>query len=121
MDGISYGQIYKVKKTSMTTTGRRLPDILGFQECDEHKESWLACDAEDCGCQMLNDVKIVTYVQEESDSVDDETEEDEDNNNKESSKGSCIRDSYGAVRTTSRVLSYSILLLKRIKDLAEKK
>ncbi|GFW78187.1 hypothetical protein TNCV_136561 [Trichonephila clavipes] len=47
----------------------------------------MACDAEDCGFQMLNDDEIVTSMQEEADPVDDETEEDEDNNNKESSKG----------------------------------
>ncbi|GFX82699.1 uncharacterized protein TNCV_1193741 [Trichonephila clavipes] len=32
----------------------------------------MACDAEDCGFQMLNDDEIVTSVQEESDLVDDE-------------------------------------------------
>ncbi|GFW85656.1 uncharacterized protein TNCV_853061 [Trichonephila clavipes] len=58
--------------------------IPGFQECDEDAETWIACDAEDCGFQMLNDDEIVTYVREEFDSVDDEMEEDEDNN--ESSK-----------------------------------
>ncbi|GFS61240.1 hypothetical protein TNCV_3104861 [Trichonephila clavipes] len=35
--------------------------------------------------QMLNDDKIVTSVQEESDPVDDETDEDENNSNNESS------------------------------------
>ncbi|GFX30637.1 hypothetical protein TNCV_4861611 [Trichonephila clavipes] len=49
-------------------------------------ENWMACDAEDCGFQMLNDDEIVISVQE-SDPVDDEMDEDEDNN-KESSKGS---------------------------------
>ncbi|GFX15752.1 uncharacterized protein TNCV_2132381 [Trichonephila clavipes] len=44
----------------------------------------IACDAEDCGFQMLNDDETVTSVQE-YDPVDDETDEDEDNN--ESSKG----------------------------------
>ncbi|GFX70282.1 hypothetical protein TNCV_4617191 [Trichonephila clavipes] len=47
----------------------------------------MACGAEDCGFQMLNDDKIVTFVQEESDPIDDETDEDEDNNSNESSKG----------------------------------
>ncbi|PRD29644.1 UNVERIFIED_CONTAM: hypothetical protein NCL1_28771 [Trichonephila clavipes] len=42
-------------------------------------ETWMPCDAEDCGFQMLNDDEIVTSVQEESDPVDDETDEDEDN------------------------------------------
>ncbi|GFV03716.1 uncharacterized protein TNCV_1876641 [Trichonephila clavipes] len=54
--------------------------IPGFQECDEEDvETWMACDTEDCGFQMLNDDKIVTSVQEESNHVDDETDEDEDN------------------------------------------
>ncbi|GFW25704.1 hypothetical protein TNCV_1309651 [Trichonephila clavipes] len=47
----------------------------------------MACDAEDCGFQMLNDDEIVTSAQEEYDPVDDETDEDEANNNNESSKG----------------------------------
>ncbi|PRD29668.1 UNVERIFIED_CONTAM: hypothetical protein NCL1_28656 [Trichonephila clavipes] len=58
--------------------------ISGFQECDEDVETWRACDAEDCGFQMLNDDEIVTSVQEESDPLDDETDEDEDNNNESS-------------------------------------
>ncbi|GFU89155.1 hypothetical protein TNCV_2896031 [Trichonephila clavipes] len=73
----------------------------------------MACDAEDYGFQMLNDDKIVTSVQEESNPVDDETDEDKNNNN-ESSKGpsnadafSKVRDSYGVVRTTITVLSNS--------------
>ncbi|PRD30755.1 UNVERIFIED_CONTAM: hypothetical protein NCL1_25447 [Trichonephila clavipes] len=72
--------------------------IQGFQECDEDIETWMACDAEDCGFQILNVDEIVTSVQEESDPVDDETDEDEDNN---------IEKSYGVVRATIRVLSYS--------------
>ncbi|GFV82259.1 uncharacterized protein TNCV_2791571 [Trichonephila clavipes] len=37
-----------------------------FQECDEEDvETWMACNAEDCGFQMLNDGDIVTSVQEE--------------------------------------------------------
>ncbi|PRD33761.1 UNVERIFIED_CONTAM: hypothetical protein NCL1_16661 [Trichonephila clavipes] len=54
---------------------------------EEDEETWMRCDAEDCGFQMLNDDEIVTSVQEESGPVDDETNEDEDNNNNESSKG----------------------------------
>ncbi|GFX63530.1 uncharacterized protein TNCV_105371 [Trichonephila clavipes] len=50
-----------------------------FQECDEDVETWRACDAEDCGFQMLNDDGIVTSVQEESDPVDFETDEDVNN------------------------------------------
>ncbi|GFU89224.1 uncharacterized protein TNCV_2896721 [Trichonephila clavipes] len=35
--------------------------IRGFQECNEgNVETWMACDAEDCGFQMLNDDEIVT-------------------------------------------------------------
>ncbi|PRD20696.1 UNVERIFIED_CONTAM: hypothetical protein NCL1_53849 [Trichonephila clavipes] len=41
----------------------------------------MACDAEDCGFQMLNDDDILTSVQKESDPVDYEMDEDEDNNN----------------------------------------
>ncbi|GFX18287.1 uncharacterized protein TNCV_4305881 [Trichonephila clavipes] len=55
--------------------------IPGLQEGDEEDvETWMACDGENCGFQMLNDDEIVTSVQEESsDSVDDETDEDKDN------------------------------------------
>ncbi|GFV30461.1 hypothetical protein TNCV_990161 [Trichonephila clavipes] len=65
----------------------------------------MACDAEDCGFKMLNDDEIVTYVQEETDPVDDEMDEDE-NNNESSKRPSnadaffCVRDSCGVVRTT---------------------
>ncbi|PRD31936.1 UNVERIFIED_CONTAM: hypothetical protein NCL1_21983 [Trichonephila clavipes] len=59
----------------------------------------MACDAEDCGFQMLNDNEIVISVQE-SDSVDDEADEDEENNNKnESSKGSSNIDVFSALET----------------------
>ncbi|GFW58156.1 hypothetical protein TNCV_2743001 [Trichonephila clavipes] len=71
--------------------------IPGFQECDEDVETWMACDAEDCGFQMLNN-EIVTSMQEESDSVNDETDEDEDNNN-ESSKGPSNVDALSALET----------------------
>ncbi|GFV66077.1 hypothetical protein TNCV_2891471 [Trichonephila clavipes] len=53
---------------------------------DEDVKTYMACDAEDWGLQLLNDDEIVTSMQE-SDPVDDETDEDEDNNYKESSKG----------------------------------
>ncbi|GFV69997.1 hypothetical protein TNCV_5074621 [Trichonephila clavipes] len=37
-----------------------------FQECyEEDVETRMACDAEDCGFQMLNDDEFVTSVQEE--------------------------------------------------------
>ncbi|GFX74584.1 uncharacterized protein TNCV_1158011 [Trichonephila clavipes] len=59
---------------------------LHNEECDEEDvEAWMACDAENCGFQMLNDDEIVTSVQEESYPVDDETDEKKKNN--ESSKG----------------------------------
>ncbi|GFW80936.1 uncharacterized protein TNCV_3780151 [Trichonephila clavipes] len=55
----------------------------GFQERDEEDiETWMACDAEDSGFEMLNDDEIVTSVQEESDPLDDETDEEEDNTTK---------------------------------------
>ncbi|GFW11597.1 uncharacterized protein TNCV_42321 [Trichonephila clavipes] len=68
---------------------------LGFQECDaEDVETWMACDAEDCGFQMLNDEEIVTSGQE-SDPVDDETDENENNN--ESSKDPSNADAFSAL------------------------
>ncbi|PRD34516.1 UNVERIFIED_CONTAM: hypothetical protein NCL1_14384 [Trichonephila clavipes] len=37
--------------------------IPGFQECDEEDvQTWMACEAEDSGFQMLNDDEIVTSV-----------------------------------------------------------
>ncbi|PRD32134.1 UNVERIFIED_CONTAM: hypothetical protein NCL1_21401 [Trichonephila clavipes] len=42
----------------------RVQAIPGFQEFDEDVETWMACDAEDCGLQMLNDDEIVTSVEE---------------------------------------------------------
>ncbi|GFV86966.1 hypothetical protein TNCV_2199171 [Trichonephila clavipes] len=50
-----------------------------------YKPGWHAMQKD--GFQMLNDDKIVTSVQEESDPVDDKTDEDEDNSNNKSSKG----------------------------------
>ncbi|GFW92941.1 uncharacterized protein TNCV_3495741 [Trichonephila clavipes] len=58
----------------------------------------MACDAEDCGFQVLNDDEIVTFVHEESDPVDDETDEDEDNNN-ESSRSPSNADTFSALET----------------------
>ncbi|GFT04132.1 hypothetical protein TNCV_3346691 [Trichonephila clavipes] len=52
---------------------------------EEDVVTWMACDSEDCGFQMLNDDEIVTSVHEELDPVDDEMDEDEDNNSNESS------------------------------------
>ncbi|GFW20060.1 hypothetical protein TNCV_867661 [Trichonephila clavipes] len=46
---------------------RRFQSILGVPECaEEDGETWMTCDAEDCGFQMLNDDEIMTSVQEES-------------------------------------------------------
>ncbi|GFV81602.1 hypothetical protein TNCV_1702591 [Trichonephila clavipes] len=58
----------------------------------------MACDAEDCGFQMLNDDEIVISVKEESNPVDDETDEDEDNNN-ESSKDPSKTEAFSALET----------------------
>ncbi|GFU21933.1 uncharacterized protein TNCV_3284011 [Trichonephila clavipes] len=87
----------------------------------------MACDAEDCGFQMLNDDEIVTSAQEESDPVDDETDEDEDNNN-ESNKGPSNADAFSALETAMEWYEQppeccptQLLLLKRIKNLATKK
>ncbi|GFW45220.1 transposable element Tcb2 transposase [Trichonephila clavipes] len=68
-------------------------------ECDEDVETWMACDAEVCGFQMLNDDEIVTSVQEESDSVAEEMDKNEDNNNNESSKGPTNADAFSALET----------------------
>ncbi|GFX11584.1 uncharacterized protein TNCV_5141591 [Trichonephila clavipes] len=71
----------------------------GFQEYNEDIETRMACDAEDCGFQMLNDNYSATSVQEESDPVDDETDEEEDNNNNESSNGPSNADAFSALET----------------------
>ncbi|GFS75965.1 uncharacterized protein TNCV_4666061 [Trichonephila clavipes] len=72
--------------------------IPRFQESDkEDAEIWMACDAEDCGFQMLNDDEIVTSVQEESDPFDDETDEVEYNN--KSNKGPSNADTFSALET----------------------
>ncbi|GFY25698.1 uncharacterized protein TNCV_3060301 [Trichonephila clavipes] len=45
-----------------------IQSIPRFQECDEEDvETWMACDAEDRGFQMLSDDEIVISVREESD------------------------------------------------------
>ncbi|GFW64148.1 uncharacterized protein TNCV_708531 [Trichonephila clavipes] len=76
---------------------------------------------------MLKDDEIVTYVQAESDPVDDETDEDEDNNN-ESSKGPSNVDAFSALETAmewyeqqSEDCPTQLLLLNRIRNLAVKK
>ncbi|GFV40429.1 hypothetical protein TNCV_2535971 [Trichonephila clavipes] len=104
-------------------------DVETWMACDEEDvETWMACDAEDCGFQMLNDDEIVTSVQE-SDPVDDETDEYEDNNNNnKSSKGSSNADSFPALKATmewyeqqSVCCPTPLLLLKRIRDLVQRK
>ncbi|GFS83541.1 uncharacterized protein TNCV_66821 [Trichonephila clavipes] len=84
--------------------------IPGFQECDEKDvETSMACDAEDCGFQMLNDDEIVTSVQEESDPADDEKDEYEENNN-ESSKGPSNADTFSAFRSGTNYNQSAVLL-----------
>ncbi|GFX29601.1 uncharacterized protein TNCV_4776731 [Trichonephila clavipes] len=86
----------------------------------------MACDAEDCGFQMLNNNEIVTSVQEESDPADDETDKDEDNNN-ESSMGPSNADAFSALETAMEneqqleCCPTQLLLLKRIRAIAAKK
>ncbi|GFV34110.1 uncharacterized protein TNCV_3630751 [Trichonephila clavipes] len=70
-----------------------------FQECNEDVENGKACDAEDCGFQMLNDDEIVTFMQKDSDPVDDEMDEDMDNNNNESIIGPSNADTFSALET----------------------
>ncbi|GFV35410.1 uncharacterized protein TNCV_3204421 [Trichonephila clavipes] len=72
--------------------------IPGFQECDEDVETYMACDAEDCAFQMLNDDEIVTSGQEESHPVNDETYVDENINN-ESNKSLSSADAFSALET----------------------
>ncbi|GFW41996.1 uncharacterized protein TNCV_7041 [Trichonephila clavipes] len=72
----------------------------------------MACDAEDCRFQMLNDDEIVTSVQEESDPADNEMDEDKERTTKvarvhQMLTSFLVRDSYGVVKTTIRVLPYS--------------
>ncbi|GFX50173.1 uncharacterized protein TNCV_2781951 [Trichonephila clavipes] len=103
-------------------------EIFGFQEYyEEDVETLIACDAEDCGFQTLNEDEIVTSVQEESDPVDDETDEDENNNN-ESSKGPSNTDVFSLIeiamewnKQQSECCSTQLLLIKRIRYLAMKK
>ncbi|GFW15551.1 uncharacterized protein TNCV_4656911 [Trichonephila clavipes] len=71
---------------------------------------------------MLNDDEIVTFMQEESDPVDDETAKEEDNN--ENSKGPSNADAFSALEwyeQQSECCPTPLLLLRRIKDLAAKK
>ncbi|GFT82059.1 uncharacterized protein TNCV_3909921 [Trichonephila clavipes] len=88
----------------------------------------MACDAEDCGFQMLNNDEIVTSLQEESNPFDDETDEDEDNNNNESSKGPSNADAFSALETAmgwneqqSECCPTQLLLFKRESDTLQRK
>ncbi|GFU21932.1 uncharacterized protein TNCV_3284001 [Trichonephila clavipes] len=88
----------------------------------------MACDAEDCEYQMLNDDGIVIFVQEESYPVDDKTDEDEDNDSDESSKGPSNAGVFSVSETAmewyeqqSECCPTQLLLLKRIRDLTAKK
>ncbi|GFY10206.1 hypothetical protein TNCV_2628851 [Trichonephila clavipes] len=92
------------------------PDLEGKKDFnDDHSEEIyrLYCD----------------FVQKESDPVDDETDEDEDNNNNnESSKGPSNADAFSVLNTAiewyeqqSECCPTQLLLLKRIRHLAEKK
>ncbi|GFW06250.1 uncharacterized protein TNCV_37251 [Trichonephila clavipes] len=101
--------------------------IPGFQEYNEDVETWMSCDAEDWGFQMLNDDEIMTSVQEESDPVDDETHKDEENNNNESNNCPSNANTFSALETAiewyeqqSECCPIQLLLLKRIRDLAAK-
>ncbi|GFY11168.1 uncharacterized protein TNCV_4471541 [Trichonephila clavipes] len=62
----------------------------------------MTCSAEDCGFQMLNDVEIVTFMQKESDPVDDETDEGEDNYDNESSKGPSNANTFSVLETAMK-------------------
>ncbi|GFV91965.1 hypothetical protein TNCV_1894011 [Trichonephila clavipes] len=66
----------------------------------------MACDAEDCGFQILNDDDIVTSVQEESDPANDETDADDDNNN-ESRKGPSNADAFTNNNQSAVLLNYT--------------
>ncbi|GFW06967.1 uncharacterized protein TNCV_3691631 [Trichonephila clavipes] len=59
----------------------------------------MACDAEDCGFRKLNDDENVTFVQEESDPVDEETVEDEVVSNNESSKSPSNSNAFSVLET----------------------
>ncbi|GFU44754.1 uncharacterized protein TNCV_2220681 [Trichonephila clavipes] len=73
----SLNELEKTKRASMRDDYREVvtnyvQSILGFQECEEKDvETWMACDAEGCGFQLLNDDEIGTSMQEESNPVDD--------------------------------------------------
>ncbi|PRD19577.1 UNVERIFIED_CONTAM: hypothetical protein NCL1_56966 [Trichonephila clavipes] len=52
------GGYHSVTREEMTDF---VQSILGFRECAEKDvETWMACDAEDCGFQMLIEMLIVT-------------------------------------------------------------
>ncbi|GFX89324.1 uncharacterized protein TNCV_1340231 [Trichonephila clavipes] len=116
-------------QTFLTAKSIEKVSVFGFQECDEEDvETWVACDAEDCRFQMLNDDEIVTSVQEESYPVNDETNEDEESNSNECSKCPSNNDVFSALETAmewyeqqSECCPTQLLLIKRIRDLSAKK
>ncbi|GFX11578.1 uncharacterized protein TNCV_5141531 [Trichonephila clavipes] len=73
----------------------------GFQEYNEDIETRMACDAEDCGFQMLNDNYSVNSVQEESDPIDE--------GNNESSKGPSKAEAFSALETAMECDRFHIL------------
>ncbi|GFY33255.1 hypothetical protein TNCV_1241051 [Trichonephila clavipes] len=109
------------------TEKSKVRDIRGISVVEDDVETWMTCEAECCGFQMLNSDEIVTSVQEESNPVDDKTKEDEDNNNSESSKGPSNADAFSALETAmewyeqqSESCPTQLMLFKRIRDLAAK-
>ncbi|GFY21213.1 hypothetical protein TNCV_3992571 [Trichonephila clavipes] len=72
----------------VTTTSPLREEVRALDRFNMHRfptqdaESWMACDAEDRGFQILNDDEIVASMQEESDPVDDEIHKDEENTTK---------------------------------------
>ncbi|GFX27619.1 jerky-like protein [Trichonephila clavipes] len=61
-EGYSRDVVYYVDDTGEEITDF-VQSIPGLQECDEEDvENWMACDAVDCGFQMLNEDEIVTFV-----------------------------------------------------------
>ncbi|GFX46980.1 uncharacterized protein TNCV_316031 [Trichonephila clavipes] len=115
-------QVFCLQMVNATPSCSR---VLGFQKCDEETvETWIACDAEDSGFQMVNDDEIGTSVQE----TYDETDEDEYNNNNESSKSTSKADTFSALEIAlkgyeqqSECCPNQLQLLKRIIEIKAKK
>ncbi|GFW12354.1 hypothetical protein TNCV_816091 [Trichonephila clavipes] len=58
---------------------------------------------------MLNDDEIVTYVQKESNPINNEKDEDEDNNSNESSKGPLDTDAFSALEIAMECVRFHIM------------